>query len=354
MPKLLLKQIDLRRDFYPLTLTRDFCDLKLGILSIREKWQMLAKQQSVDLNLVEENDAVIADMVIPANLVPDASLDLKEMFKNTELPFSRLKKIDRLWDLISLNSWSIGEDIKLLPKLVTIPEASSFITSSGKYDLHVSATAKIEHCYFNLSDGPIYIDDHALIMEGSMLRGPIYIGKNSVVKMGSTLYGGTSIGNNCVVAGEIKNSLFHAFSNKAHHGYIGDSYIGEWCNLGAGTTCSNLKNTGGKIKVWDIHAKSYRLAIQKVGMYMGDHVKTAINSSFNSGTVIGPCANIFSQHGLNPKYIPAFSWGIDGKSFYEIDKLLDEIHRWMAMKDQYLDNNTKSIINTLYQTIKKS
>ena len=354
MPKLLLNHSELNRDFYPLTLTRDLCDLKVGILTIKEKWEFLAKQQSFDLELLNEADISKADKIIPANLIPDASIDLNALFSSDILPESGLKKINRLWDIISLNVWGICEDVKLLTPHHYKSSSSISITASGSHKLHVSPSAILEHCIINLNDGPVYIDDNALVMEGAMLRGPIYIGKNSVVKMGATIYGGTSIGNHCVVGGEIKNSTLHSFSNKAHHGYIGDSYIGAWCNLGAGSTCSNLKNTGGKIKVWDIHTKAFRLATQKVGIFMGDHVKSAINTSFNSGTVIGPYANIFSRDGLNPTFIPAFSWGSDGKSFYEFEKLLEEINRWMSMKDKELDKETTSIIYNLYQTIKTS
>jgi UDP-N-acetylglucosamine diphosphorylase/glucosamine-1-phosphate N-acetyltransferase len=348
MPKLLLNQTELRRDFYPLTLTREVSSLKVGILTIREKWQLIAKQQGVDLELLDEKDADQADKVINANFIPHTSLQLHDFFANENLPQNGLTKIERIWDIITNNSWAISEDIMLLMYEKQPTEHLSIIKTTGTHPLYVSASATIEHCTINLSDGPVYIDDNAMIMDGAMLRGPVYIGKNSVVKMGATIYGGSSIGNDCVVAGEIKNSIFHSFSNKAHHGYIGDSYIGEWCNLGAGTTCSNLKNTGGKIKVWDIYSKSYRLAVQKVGIFMGDHVKTSINTSFNSGTVIGPCANIFANNLLNPKFIPGFSWGSDGKVIYELEKLLDEIDRWMSMKNKVLDQKTKEKITALY------
>lgn len=348
MPTLLIKEADLKRDFYPLTLTRELSELRIGILTVREKWQLLAKNQGFDLQLVDEGINGLADKTINANLIPSADLSLKDLFSSDLLPTIGLTKIERLWDIISNNSWAITEDIRMMSSGTTASEKKETIKTSGNHPLFVSPTANIEHCTINLSDGPVFIDDNATIMDGAMLRGPIYIGKNSVVKMGATIYGGTSIGNDCVVAGEIKNSIFHSYSNKAHHGYIGDSYIGAWCNLGAGTTCSNLKNTGGKIKVWDIHSNSYRLAIQKVGIFMGDHVKTAINTSFNSGTVIGPFANIFANSGLNPKFIPGFTWGSDGKSTYEMEKLLDEVNRWMMMKNKKLDNTTKDLITNLY------
>ncbi|MFN5422180.1 MAG: putative sugar nucleotidyl transferase [bacterium] len=348
MPSLLLKQADLKRDFYPLTLTREVSDLRIGILTVKEKWELLAAQQGIDLQWIEEKQDGQADKVINANLIPGADLNLNEFFSSDSLPQNGLTKVERLWDVISINKSATNDDIRLLTFGRMPSEQLSNIRTSGNHPLYISKTANIEHCTINLSEGPVYIDDHALIMDGAMLRGPVYIGKNSVVKMGATIYGGTSIGNDCVIAGEVKNSIFHSYSNKAHHGYIGDSYIGAWCNLGAGTTCSNLKNTGGKIKVWDIHSRSYRLAHQKVGIFMGDHVKTAINTSFNSGTVIGPFANIFANAGLIPKFIPGFSWGSDGKSIYEMEKLLDEVDRWMMMKNKQLDSETKEIITTLY------
>lgn len=348
MPTLVLKQADLKRDFYPLTLTRDVIDLRLGIFTIKEKWEMLAKKQGIDLQLVDEDQITVADKSINANLIPGAAFNVHEFFSSDAFPEKGLTKIERLWDIISINSRSISEDIQLINTEVIPTKKNSTIRSLGSHPLYIHPTANIEHCTINLSEGPVYIDEHATIMDGAHLRGPVYIGKNSVVKMGATIYGGTTVGNDCVVAGEIKNSIVHSYSNKAHHGYLGDSYIGAWCNLGAGTTCSNLKNTGGKIKVWDIHSNSYRLAVQKVGIFMGDHVKTAINTSFNSGTVIGPFANIFTSNGLNPKYIPGFSWGNDGKSFYEMEKLLDDIDRWMMMKNKKLDNKTKQLITNLY------
>ena len=351
MPNLLLNEGDIKRDFYPLTLTREFCDLKIGILTIKEKWNLLALQQGIDLELIDQRDVARANKIINANLIPDTALNLNEFFSSDTLPKKGLTKIDRIWDIISINTWAISEDIKLMLYEKPQSKMQEKIRTSGSHKLFVSQSARIEHCTINLSDGPVYIDDNALIMDGSMLRGPVYIGKNSVVKMGATLYGGISIGNDCVVGGEIKNSIFHSYSNKAHQGYIGDSYIGAWCNLGAGTTCSNLKNTGGKIKVWDIHSRSYRLALQKIGIFMGDHVKTAINTSFNSGTVIGPFANIFANTGLNPKFIPGFSWGNDGKTIYEMDKLIDEVDRWMLMKNKKLDSQTKDIITNLYNKL---
>jgi hypothetical protein len=190
------------------------------------------------------------------------------------------------------------------------------------------------------------IDEDACIMQGSMLRGPLYIGKRAVVKMGATLYAGTNIGNDCTAGGEIKNTILHAYSNKGHHGYLGDSYVGEWCNMGAGTSCSNLKNTAGELKAWQMDTSSFINAGKKAGILMGDHVKTAINSSFNSGSVIGGFSNVFTPDALLPKYIPPFQWGMEQQ--YDLDKLLEEVKRWMKMKGQQPTTAALESIKTYY------
>jgi UDP-N-acetylglucosamine diphosphorylase/glucosamine-1-phosphate N-acetyltransferase len=225
------------------------------------------------------------------------------------------------------------------------------INHSGSHDLLIHETAIIENCFINTSDGPVIIDEHAHVMCGAMLRGPIYIGKHSTVKMGAQLYGGTNIGVGCTVGGEIKNAVFLDYSNKSHHGYIGDSYIGKWCNLGAGTTGSNLKNTAGTVRVWDQSTAQYVDASNKAGVFMGNHVKTAINTSFKSGTVVSPFANIFStKASIAPKFIPMFAWGFDSNEYYRLDDLFKDINRWMKLKQQEMAENEKENIVQLYKT----
>jgi hypothetical protein len=169
--------------------------------------------------------------------------------------------------------------------------------------------------------------------------------------MGATIYGATTIGPFAVAGGEIKNSILNAYANKAHHGYLGDAVIGEWCNLGAGTSCSNIKNTGGKIRVWDMHRKVYKTAGQKCGLLMGDFSKSAINTSFNTGTVTGICTNIFDGGGLTPKFIPSFSWGIQSGQQYLLEKALAEIETWMKFKNTILSEEKKQILNKIYQAL---
>ena len=183
-------------------------------------------------------------------------------------------------------------------------------------------------------------------MEGSMIRGPFAILENSVVKMGSKIYGATTIGPNCVVGGEIKNSVIFENSNKAHDGYLGDSVIGAWCNLGAGTSNSNVKNTGGEVK-YQIQNNATPISCGiKGGLIMGDYSRCAINTSFNTGTVIGVCCNIFGSN-YPDKYVDHFSWGGER---YIFEKALKDIDNWKKMKNQSL---TDSEIHTLKQIFKK-
>jgi hypothetical protein len=163
--------------------------------------------------------------------------------------------------------------------------------------------------------------------------------------MGAKIYGATTIGPNCTVGGEIKNSILFGFSNKAHDGYLGDAIIGEWCNLGAGTTNSNLKNNASDIKVY---TPSGQISVGlKCGVMMGDYSRTAINSSINTGTVIGVCCNVFGN-GLTPKYVPSFSWGSDGIQRYEFKKALADIENWKGLKDQSLSIDETSILNHIF------
>jgi UDP-N-acetylglucosamine diphosphorylase/glucosamine-1-phosphate N-acetyltransferase len=333
--------------FYPLTVSNKFEDLRIGLFSFLERWKKLAERQLFHLEMVE--DSTEADIVIPANLLPPVAFDLHSFFQNKQLDFTGFKPINKLWELTVHNANTITSDVALLDEHNFLKKNKE-INHSGSHQLLVHETANIENCFINTSDGPVIIDEHAHIMSGAMLRGPIYIGKYSIVKMGAQLYGGTNIGNNCTVGGEIKNAIFLDFSNKSHHGYIGDSYIGKWCNLGAGTTGSNLKNTAGDIRVWDQSTAQYICASNKAGVFMGNHVKTAINTSFNSGTVVSPFANIFSSNAaIAPKFIPMFAWGLDTHEMYRLEDLIKDINRWMKMKNQSLTEAEMENIVQLYK-----
>jgi len=346
MPKLLLQYSDFQKDFFPLTLTRPFIDLRVGILTVAEKWKTLALSQNVDLEIIAEDVSASADMTWNANFVPKISLDINSMFDEKTAPVASFFELKTPWDIIQYNASLVLEDIQLLKSSFNCDPVLEQVSKAGIHSFYVHPTSHLEHCFFNTDEGPIMIDEDACIMQGAMLRGPLYIGKRTVVKMGATLYAGTNIGNDCIVGGEIKNTIFQSYSNKGHHGYLGDSYIGEWCNMGAGTSCSNLKNTAGELKAWNMDSSSYIKAGKKAGILMGDHVKTAINTSFNSGTVIGGFSNVFAPDALLPKFIAPFQWGME--QHYDLDKLLEEVKRWMTMKGKEPTASILESIKTYY------
>ena len=179
-----------------------------------------------------------------------------------------------------------------------------------------------------------------------MIRGPFALGEGATVKMGTTIYRATTVRPHCVVGGEIKNSVFFGNSNKAHHGYIGDSVIGEWCNLGAGTSNSNMKNNASMIRVWT--KKGEMNAGLKCGMFMGDYSRTSINTSINTGTVIGVCCNVIGN-GLTPKYIPSYSWGNEGLRRYNLEKAFTDIQDWKKLKQQELTQNERTILTYIFE-----
>jgi UDP-N-acetylglucosamine diphosphorylase/glucosamine-1-phosphate N-acetyltransferase len=211
-------------------------------------------------------------------------------------------------------------------------------------NIFIEAGAQIQFAILNATNGPIFIGKNAEIMEGSLLRGPISIGENSTVKMGTKIYGATSIGSNCVVGGEIKNSVIMDFSNKAHDGYLGDSVIGEWCNLGAGTSNSNLKNNVSPVKVWNKKQQNFEEAGIKCGLLMGDYSRAAINTSFNTGTVVGINCNIFGEM-APPKFIDNFTWG---KESYEFEKAMSDITNWKNLKNKKLEEKEIQQLKKIY------
>ncbi|MCU0334142.1 MAG: sugar-1-phosphate guanyl transferase [Chitinophagaceae bacterium] len=213
-------------------------------------------------------------------------------------------------------------------------------TLVGK-NVYLGAGADVKACVLNTSEGPIVIEEGSLVMEGSLIRGPAFIGSKAVVKMGTQVYGGTSVGPRCTVGGELKNSILMEGSNKAHHGYLGDSYIGTWCNLGAGTSNSNVKNNAGSVTLWQGGTDHGYTAGIKAGTIMGDHSRTAINTSLNTGTVVGICCSIH-QPGLSSKYIPSFAWG-PGQT-YHASKAVADAAAWKALKNEQLSEQEKQLI----------
>jgi UDP-N-acetylglucosamine diphosphorylase / glucose-1-phosphate thymidylyltransferase / UDP-N-acetylgalactosamine diphosphorylase / glucosamine-1-phosphate N-acetyltransferase / galactosamine-1-phosphate N-acetyltransferase len=341
-------EIHCRENLFPFTLTRHTADIRTGIFTIREKWKMAAALFP-GLHLPDH---------IPANIVPGPvffKAIAEQGYDQAILQTVSFKTITYPWQLPAINEWAMLQDFELVKMTEISRSISPTNKISGDPDLIlIEEGAVVEHCFLNTSKGPIYIGRNAEIMEGSMLRGPVSIGEGAVVKMGAAIYGATTIGPGCMVGGEIKNSIFFSFSNKAHEGYIGDAVIGSWCNLGAGTSCSNIRNTATPVKVWNMHQHSFLEAGLKCGLLMGDYSRCGINTSFNTGTVVGVSANIFQSGSLQPKFIPSFSWGSDTGIRYHFDKAISDINNWMAFRQRSLTEQEKEQLKNIYSNTEKS
>lgn len=344
--KIVLDDISAKDALYPFTATRSVIDIRIGILTLREKWNLLYPDFVV---LSEIENDITNDLVkIPANILP--SLKLIQNIKANDLKSDELNAaaIEHPWQIFEYNSQAIKDDFELLTKdrlSKTLSESNHVISPEN---IFIEDRARVEHCILNASTGPIYVGKNVEVMEGSMLRGPIALCEGSIVKMGTKIYGATTIGPYSVVGGEIKNSILFGFSNKAHDGYLGDSVIGEWCNLGAGTSNSNLKNTAGTVKVWNKVSGEYNFAGTKCGLLMGDYSRAAINTSFNTGTLAGVCCNIFGDQ-VPPKYIPDFSWG---KEKYKLEKALTDIDNWKKLKGKSITEKEIKILTDLFNSKK--
>lgn len=365
--------------FYPFSLTKAIEDLPIGILSNRERWEKALNIASISIafepfkktdisEVLKKNTNVECFLIIEANVLPTQDLlhlifNLKideciqfhnkiiaqKITANTDLNklkiihFENAILMDHKWQLVSLLSKiCIQLDLALLNIASTLlPET---VQSKSNKDIYIDKTAQVGYCYMNTDEGPIYIGKNAKVLDGAMLRGPLVVNDNAVVKMGATIYGSTVIGKNSVVGGEIKNSIIFEHSNKAHDGYLGDAIIGEWCNLGAGTISSNVKNTAASMQfqIGDIIFET-----NKAGVHMGAYSKTAINTAINTGTEIGVGANVFGN-GLTPKKINNFSWGMEGNERYQLEKLMEHIDHWKKFKGLNISDTEKKILKIIY------
>jgi len=332
-----------RNNLLPFTFTRPVADIRVGILTIREKWEkhlgcttttiteeylsdkypMVEMDENVMINasflpnieLVEmienlkENQAIFKDEDVIAfytkETQEEVNLDTYEAIEFND----HVLKIEHTWDIFSKNGEAIQEDFELLTKGRKSQPIPKSVYCKNEKNIFVEEGAIIETSVLNASKGPIYIGENAEIMEGNMIRGPFALCENAVVKMASKIYGPTTIGPYSTVGGEVNNSVIFGYSNKGHDGFLGNSVLGEWCNLGADTNNSNLKNNYAEVRLWDYQTEGFaKTGLQFCGLMMGDHSKCGINTMFNTGTVVGVSANIFGS-GFPRNFIPSFSWG---------------------------------------------
>lgn len=348
--KILLDDLPHNAALYPFAEIKSLVHIRLGILSIFEKWNLVFPGQ---VFVLSENSAFKADddtFRFPANILPGYS-DLHQFKKERKpsLILQNTRTISRPWHLFELNDWALREDFRELTKgkiSQPIPEGNGVVSPEN---IFIAEGASVSFSVLNASSGPIYIGENAIVMEGTVIRGAAAVCHGSVVKMGTKIYGATTIGPYCTAGGEIKNSILMEYSNKAHDGYLGDSVLGEWCNLGAGTSNSNIKNNASSVSVWVNEKGEYENAGLKCGLLMGSYSKAAINTSFNTGTVVGCCCNIFAKE-VPPKFIGHFTWG-SGR--YEWNKVVPHIENWKKLKDATVLKEEKEALRKLYEKYKQ-
>jgi UDP-N-acetylglucosamine diphosphorylase / glucose-1-phosphate thymidylyltransferase / UDP-N-acetylgalactosamine diphosphorylase / glucosamine-1-phosphate N-acetyltransferase / galactosamine-1-phosphate N-acetyltransferase len=334
MPKqVFLSDKEVANHLYPFAQTRHAAEIRIGILTIRQKWEALLQQP---VHLLKNNEQAPADaLVFAANILPTPGFIQSILSGNGEPDYRNVKILQYPWHIFQWNDWALREDFQLITKGRQSAPIPDTVQTSNPAQIFIEPGALLNHCFLNASTGPIYIGKNAEVMEGALIRGPFAMGEGALVKMGAKVYGATTVGPYAMIGGEVKNSILFGYSNKAHDGYLGDSVIGEWCNLGAGTSNSNIKNTASDVNVWHFHSREYMRAGLKCGLLMGDYSRAAINTSFNTGTVVGICANVFGD-GMPPKFIPSFTWGNKGLSLYEFEKALKDISNWKKLKNQVL------------------
>lgn len=321
-------------NLYPLTLTRPAADLRIGILTIAEKWQkhLSASEFGFEtrdhlaqkFTLLENPDLYINGHLLPNKQLVDSVFNLTDgqaLYHNKVLLAARghisqniefdgeISLIERPYHIFKLNHQEILADYELLTTGRTSANISNSNTVFGKHTVFLEEGATMECATLNTNDGPIYIGKNAEIMEGSIVRGPLAMCEGAKLKLGTKVYGATTLGPYCNVGGELNNIVMHGYSNKGHDGFLGNAVLGEWCNIGADTNCSNLKNTYDEVKVWNYATSKFeRSGQQFCGLIMGDHSKCGINTMFNTGTVVGVACNLFGA-GFPRQFVPDFSWG---------------------------------------------
>lgn len=373
-----------RANLLPLTFTRPVCELRIGILTIREKWERSLQatagyltQTYLSKKFPLRHDGpclFINGKICPSPSLLESMQKLQQgqaLYKGNELlafygtaqdmaHMDALKKtefngdllaVDQVWDIFRKNGAALLADYELLTKNRSSHVLSQSVTVIGDRNLvFLEDGARAEACILNTTEGPVYLGNHAEIMEGSVVRGPFALGEHSALKLSTKVYGPSTVGPHSKVGGEMNNSVIFGYSNKAHDGFLGNSVIGEWCNLGADTNNSNLKNNYGSVKLFNYaQQKQVDSGLQFCGLIMGDHSKSGINTMFNTGTVVGVGANIYGG-GFPPTHIPGFSWGgAAGFEVYRLDKLAETAAKMFERRGLVFDQQEKEILQAVFE-----
>ena len=377
-----------RNALLPFTFTRPVADIRIGILTIREKWEIYLGSTTTTLTeeylsekfpMVEmEENVMINASFLPNDILSEMVKNLEQnqaIFKDDELiafftedtqdevnfdTYEILEFVDECitvqhpWDIFAKNDAALREDFELLTEdriSQPIPKSVNVIAPEN---IFIEKGAKLEFITLNAATGPIYIGKNAEIMEGSVIRGPFALCEEAVVKLATKVYGATTIGPHCRIGGEVSNSVLFGYSNKGHDGFLGNSVLGEWCNLGADTNNSNLKNNYEEVKLWSYETEGFaKTGLQFCGLMMGDHSKCGINTMFNTGTVVGVSTNIFGS-GFPRNFVPSFSWGgASGFTTYMTKKAFEVAKVVMARRHVDFTDQDEKILTHVFEQTKK-
>lgn len=386
---LLFDDINIKKALLPFTFTRPISEIRVGVFKITEKWRNISGSRisfltEPYLNQKYQYHHTGLNYFINGSLIPDDTLfsaisslkmgealiqkgkllafyiDFVPFLEGLQTITNSLELIEykpsftcleNQWDIFTLNGAQIKADFAYIDQKLSRKIADPHTILYNEEKIYVEEGAQIKAAVLNAEAGPIYIGKNAEVQEGSIIRGPFALCEGAVVNMGSKMRGDTTIGPFSKVGGEINNSVIFGYSNKAHDGFLGNSVIGEWCNLGADTNTSNLKNNYSNIKLWNYKDNDYKdSGRQFCGLMMGDHSKAGINSMFNTGTVVGVNANIFGG-GYPPKFIPSFAWGgSEGFQKFDFDKAMQVAAKVMERRNVMIENEDYEIMRYLYNS----
>ena len=377
-----------RNALLPFTFTRPVADIRIGILTIREKWEkylgsttttlteeylsekypMVEMEDNVMINAsflpndilsemvrnLEKNQAIFKEDEVIAFYTNDTQeevdFDLYEILEYNEDCLT----VSNTWDIFAKNDIALREDFELITegrRSQPIPKSVNVLSPEN---IFIEEGAKLEFVTLNASTGPIYIGKNAEIMEGSVIRGPFALCESGRVKLASKVYGATTVGPYSVIGGEVNNSVLFGYSNKGHDGFLGNAVLGEWCNIGADSNNSNLKNNYEEVRLWSYETEGFaKTGLQFCGLMMGDHSKCGINTMFNTGTVIGVSTNIFGS-GFPRNFVPSFSWGgASGFTTYLTSKAFQTAKIVMARRQVEFKEEDAKILEHVFEVTKK-
>ena len=377
-----------RNALLPFTFTRPVADIRIGILTIREKWEKYLGSTTTTITeeylqekypMVEmEENIMINSSYLPNNELVELISDLKPnqaIFKSDdviafytqenqeEVNFddyeiitfnSDCLTVQNTWDIFVKNDSAIRADFQLITEDRISQKIPKSVNVLGSENIFIEEGAKLDFVTLNALTGPIYIGKNSEIMEGSVIRGPFALCEEAQVKLATKVYGATTVGPHCRIGGEVNNSVLFGYSNKGHDGFLGNSVLGEWCNIGADSNNSNLKNNYEEVKLWSYETENFaKTGLQFCGLMMGDHSKCGINTMFNTGTVVGVSTNIFGS-GFPRNFVPSFSWGgASGFTTYITKKAFETARIVMGRRNVEFDEVEERILEHIFEETKK-